>query len=258
MRNADTRLRSKERTRKQKFPMKHPNPCLALVAFATFATGGLSIASAQSSSSRDLVVITPPAVRDGSNGSRAPFPASRPFDDVKAPDGHAIDVNVPPNTPATGLEPNALPPPAVAVIQPAPTTTTIVEPGVAPTGRTSTSVAMPLAATQTATALNSADFRNRELILADVDARLNASDNALRTVRASATQMSAASSTQFRTVDEDVTRAERALRESLRAARAASEQQWDAARARLSSDFQTYAAALTRLDAAAGVAPAMP
>ncbi len=33
--------------------------------------------------------VTSPAIKDGSNFSRAPFPAARPFDDVKAPDGEA-------------------------------------------------------------------------------------------------------------------------------------------------------------------------
>lgn len=98
-------------------------------------------------------VMTPPAVPDGSNWSRAPLPAARQFDDMKPADGLAID-QLPPNTPSSNIE-APIPPARVAIMQPAgaapayvastTTTTTYVEPAPTPTGRVTT-VVVPTAA----------------------------------------------------------------------------------------------------------------
>lgn len=104
------------------------------LGLGALAGGGLYAQSAKP------VVITPPAVQNGSNWSRAPFPAQRQFDDVKGPDGHAIDQMVPPNSPATNLEP-AVPVASTTYVAPAPVpaTTTVVavpaDPALTPTGR---------------------------------------------------------------------------------------------------------------------------
>jgi hypothetical protein len=50
---------------------------------------------ARTTSTWDNRRVMAPAVHDGSNFSRAPIPAARQFDDVKAPDGQAIDAPAP-------------------------------------------------------------------------------------------------------------------------------------------------------------------
>ena len=88
--------------------MKNSNtPRFALAAaISAAAISSFATAFAQTES-RKPIVITAPAVKDGSNSSRAPFVAARQFDDVKSPDGQSIDQNVPPNTPATSFVPSA-------------------------------------------------------------------------------------------------------------------------------------------------------
>jgi hypothetical protein len=115
--------------------MKYPHSSLTILAFAA-VTVGFTTASAQTPLNRPTqkpIVMTPPAQHDGSNWSRAPLPAQRQYDDMKGPDGKAID-DLPPNTPATNNEP-PVPAPTVAIFQPAPAPFG-AEPGLLPTGRT--------------------------------------------------------------------------------------------------------------------------
>lgn len=234
--------------------MKYPNTCFAFLALAVAVPAGVTTASAQVAGSRDPIVITPPAVPNGSNSSRAPFVAERRFDDVKPADGQAIDQDVPPNTPATDPEPNPLPTPTVAIFQPAPTP--FADPGLLPTGRPTAGVATSLNATQTAATIRAGVFESREQMLADVEARINVADTAMRGMRSSVRQMSAEGRTQFRAAEDQVKQTERALRNSIKAARKASATEWESARAQLASAFEAYAAALAHVDAVAGVAPA--
>ena len=90
---------------------------LVTLAIGAVVSAGLPTLSAQANQTKP-VIITPPAVKDGSNWSRAPFPAQRQFDDVKSPDGEAIDQTLPPNMPASNIEPPA-PPARVAIFAPA-------------------------------------------------------------------------------------------------------------------------------------------
>jgi hypothetical protein len=116
--------------------MKYPHS-LAILAFAALTTG-LTTTSAQTTTMQKPagrpIVMTPPAPPDGSNWSRAPLPAQRRFDDMKGPDGKAID-DLPPNTQATNIEP-PVPPARVAIFQPTPAPGITAEPGLMPTGRT--------------------------------------------------------------------------------------------------------------------------
>lgn len=245
--------------------MKYPNTCFAMLALVALAPAGLSSASAQTATSRDPIVITPPAVQNGSNWSRAPFPAARPRDDVRPADGQAIDLNVPPNTPASDPEPNPLPEPTVAIFQTAPApayatttvpapayaTTTVAEPVLTPTGRTG--VAVSLDASQTVAAINAGAYASREQLVADIESRMKAVDTAMKPMQDSTRQMSADGRTQYKAAEDEIKQAERALRNSLRAARRASATEWESARAQLASDFQAYASSVSRLDAAAGI-----
>ena len=108
--------------------MKHSLITLALGAI--LATG-FSSASAQSNAGKPIV-ISPPAVKDGSNWSRAPFPAQRQFDDTKAPDGKAID-ETGPNSVAANIEP--MPPATRVAILQSPAPGIVSDPTLLPTGR---------------------------------------------------------------------------------------------------------------------------
>lgn len=233
--------------------MKYPHSRLvtSFAIGALFATG-LSSASAQSN--QQPTVITPPAVKDGSNWSRAPFPAARPFDDVKGPDGKAID-ELGANSPVAKIEP-PVPAARVAILQPAiaPSPTVIgADPGLLPTGRSTVAAASSINAHVHAPTIRAASFSTREQVIADIETRLKASDEAMGTFRSSAAQMSADGRRTFKAADDEVKDKAAALKKSLRAARKATDAQWDSARAQLAADYEAYGAALARVDVAAGV-----
>lgn len=218
---------------------------------ALLATG-LSSASAQSN--QQPVVITPPAVKDGSNWSRAPFPAARPFDDTKSPDGKAID-ETGANSPVAKIEP-PVPPARVAIMQPAVTpspTVIAADPGLLPTGRPTVAAATSINAHVYTPTIRAASFSTREQVIADIEARMKTSDAAMGTFRSSAAQMSADGRRTFKAADDEVKDKAAALKKSIRAARKASDAQWDSARAQLAADYEAYGAALARVDVAAGV-----
>lgn len=99
---------------------------------AAIIFAGVSTASATTRPT----VITPPVVNNGSNWSRAPFPAARQFADVKSADGRAID-QLGANTPNANIEP-AVAPARVAIMQRTPAPTALGDPGLLPTGRVTT------------------------------------------------------------------------------------------------------------------------
>lgn len=233
--------------------MKYPNTCFAMLALLSAAPAGIATVSAQTASSRDPIVITPPAVPNGSNWNRAPFPAARQRDDVRPPDGQAVDQNLPPNTPATDPEPHPLPEPTVAILQPQ--AGPAADPALLPTGRPTVGVAASLNAAQTAAAIQASAFEAREQLADDIEARMRAANTALASMRSSAREMNADARSQFRAADDEIKQAERAVRDSLRAARRATTAEWESARTRVASAFQAYADAVSRLDASAGLAP---
>lgn len=178
------------------------------------------------------IVMTPPAFPDGSNWSRAPFPAQRPHDDVKGPDGQAID-NLPPNTPSTNIEPE-IPAPRVAIFQPVQPTAT-VDATLLPTGRVS--VAMSMDATNVAQQIRAGTAASREQVLNDIEARLSASERTLTTMSSSSD------------LNAEVKARARALRKSIDHARS----DWSKHQSQLAADYEAYAAALARVDAANGI-----
>ena len=196
------------------------------------------------------VIITPPAVPDGSNFSRAPFPAARPQNDVTPPNGEAFDQSMPPNTPSTNPDPIAPPAPTVAVLQPR------VAPGLMPTGRPSTGAAYALDATHLEPTIRSSSFESRDNLVDNIRVRMRESDTAMREFRRTESEMSTEGRTQFQTAADDVKVKEKALQKSLRSAERASSANWDAAREQLAADYDAYAAALARVDTLAGIAPA--
>ena len=225
----------------------------ASLALGTLAVAGFSTAFAQSSGRP--IVITPPAVNDGSNWSRAPFPAARQFDDVKAPDGQPID-KTGANSDVANIEPP--PPPArVAILQPAPqpaaTPVFATDPGLLPTGRVTVATASMIDAAVYAPTIRSTPISSRDAVISDIETRLKTTETAMGSVRSSAAQMSTDGRRTFKVADDEVKQKERALKSSLRAARKASQAEWDNAREKLAADYEAYGAALAQVDAAAGV-----
>ena len=224
--------------------MKNSNtPRFALAAAISAAAISSFATSFAQTESRKPIVITAPAVKDGSNSSHAPFVAARQFDDVKSPDGQAIDKNVAPNSAATNSEP-AVPAAKVAVMQ------HTTDAGSLPTGRTSMALAPSFDTVTVVPAIRAGTFESRDQVLADVDARLKACDMAISTMRSSSSAMSDSGRTQFNAADEQVKASEKALRKSLKAARKASATEWDAARAQLAADYEAHGLALASVDAA--------
>jgi hypothetical protein len=188
-------------------------------------------------SAQKPTVMTPPAAPNGSNWSRAPAPAQRPLDDVKGPDGQAID-QLPPNTPATNIEP-PVPAPRIAVMQPASTPGyAVAEPALVPTGRNTVAVAATMDATTVAQSIRSATMANRDQVLADIESRLSASDKIMTSMSSVASDLNA-----------DVKAKASTLKKSISNAR----KDWDRNREQLAADYEAYAAALARVDAANGI-----
>ncbi len=232
--------------------MKRLLPRFAFLALGAATLAAVPFVRAQTNAgSRNPIVITMPAIPDGSNRSRAPFPAERRFDDVQRPNGQAVDLNVPPNTPATDPEPRPIPPPRVAILQrtPAPTA---VQPGLLPTGRTVVGLAPSLDADRIGTALRSADENARASLFADIERRMTGVRSGLDSLRLTSSQMSDAGRSRFTAAESELAAREKDLRESLQAARSATGAAWESARARVAEDFAAYAAAAGRVDAVSG------
>jgi hypothetical protein len=196
---------------------------------------------------RAPVVITRPAIPDGSNFSRAPFPAARQQNDVTPPNGEAFDQNMAPNTPSTTPEPMPAPAPVVAVLQPR------VAPGLMPTGRP---VAASAGLVQVTPVVQNATFQTRDDVIDRVRVGMRQGDTAVREYKRTESEMSAQGRTQFEAARNEVKAREKALDRSLRTAANASASGWDSARAQLAADYQAYVQSLARLDQLVGVTPA--
>jgi hypothetical protein len=222
---------------------------ILLAGAAMLATTSIATAQTHKRASAPIV-ITPAIVPDGSNRSRAPFPAERRFDDVTPPNGEGVDQAVPPNTPSTTPDPIAPPAPTVAILQPK------VAPGLMPTGHPTASAAMALDATRVGPSIQNASFETRQDVIDNVQSRVRQSDAAMTEFRRSRAEMSTGGRTQFDAATDSVKAAEKTLQKSIRAAQHASSANWEQARAQLASDYNAYATALAQVDAAAGIAPA--
>jgi hypothetical protein len=227
--------------------MKYPHTrLLASLAIGALTAAGLSTTSAQSNVGKPIV-ISPPAVQNGSNWSRAPFPAQRQFDDTKGPDGKAID-ETGPNSPAANIEPPA-PSARVAIAQPAASAT---DPALLPTGRSTVVLATPLEVTTFAPSIRTMTISSRDQMLNDIESRVKSSEHAVASLRSG--QMGAQGRQQFDAVADDVKAKAKALRNTIKDARKATDAKWDSVRTQLAADYEAYAAAIGRIDATTGAA----
>jgi hypothetical protein len=219
--------------------------CAGLTAVAAFA------GTPKRSSSP--IIITPPAIPDGSIASRAPFPAARPFDDVKKPDGQAIDTSMAPNTPSTTPQTLPAPAPQIAILVPQPS---IMEPGTSLTGRAVAGVSAPLDSARIVPSLQATTISAREETLNDIENRVRTSETAIAVMKRSVDEMSEAGRTQFHAAHAEANDRVKELKRSIKAARDADEAQWDSSRSQVASHYAAYADAMGRIDAAAGITPA--
>lgn len=241
--------------------MKNPHHSLVSLLLGTLACAATSVAFAQ-----QATPITPPAVNNGSNWSRAPFPAARQFDDVKGPDGQAID-NLPPDTAVSMVPPTQPPPARIAILQStrpedvtvattttavapvasASASTTTTTPGLSPTGP-STSFAGSLDATAFAPQIRMATMSNREQILSDIETRISQTEQSITSMSSS---LSSDARRSFNAAHDEVKSKAKALKNSVQKARKAKDQDWENARMQVASDYEAFATALGRLDTAA-------
>lgn len=232
--------------------MKYSITSLITLGAAALALAPSVVSAGTTKRASDPVVIPRPAIPDGSNYSRAPFPAARLQDDVTPPNGEAVDLDLPPNTPSTNIEPT--PPPAVvAILTPQPGAD--ADPGSLPTGRSVTAAAMSLDAANVDPMIRNAQYETREQLADNLRARLRQAEGAIAEFRRSQSTMSAEGRSQFKTLSSAANDREKALERSVRSALKASSAEWEQARAQLASDYQAYATAVAQIDAAAGVAP---
>jgi hypothetical protein len=220
--------------------MKFNHSRLFHVLVGALALGSISTVRA-ANSTRAPIVLTPPAIQDGSNASRAPFPAKRQMDDVKPADGQSIDPDVPPNTPATDIP--APPPPVVAVLQrPA------GEPALTPTGRVTTTAAAAADVVRVAPGLRAMAFDSRDTLLADLSTRIDTTIAQVNANRDIMRDLTAGPRDQFKDAAAAVEERERALRHSIKLARKADAAGWEAARAQVAADYDAFAAAAANFD----------
>jgi hypothetical protein len=126
-----------------------------------------------------------------------------------------------------------------------------------PTGRTATAVTSSLDSVKIAPTIRATTLTSREPVILDIESRIASTDTAMASYNASMSEMNDESRKQFKMVASEVKERGKALKKSLQNARTATEQDWDRARSQLASDYEAYAAALARVDAVTGVAPAV-
>lgn len=248
--------------------MKYNTSLVSLITLGALVAAALPTVNAQNSRNSDPnirpTIMTPPAVQDGSNRSRAPFQAARVADDTKAPDGQAVD-RTNPNTPASNTEP-PLPPAPFAVLQPsiplatagaiAVITPVQTDQTLTPTGRSTVAVANSMDTVTFVPTIHASSYTAREQLISDIEQRVANSDAGMASYRATLNQMSADGRRSFESASDDVKDKAKALQKSIKSARKAKDSNWEGSRAELASAYEAYAAALARVDSSSGAAPA--
>lgn len=177
-------------------------------------------------------VMAPP-VRDGSNASRAPLPSNRPSEYVpvgtdgitaKSPLVAVHIGNDAPRQAIVATTPVARLPVVVATVDAGPS----------------------LEAAAVGSQLRSETTASQSQ-LTDIEARVKASTETMAATRSSLPAMNAANTAQIKAAGDEVKDTELALRKSIQAARTTSTD-------KVASDYEAYAAAVARMDAASRIA----
>jgi hypothetical protein len=247
--------------------MKYPkNRCTSWLIAGLLTAGATAIGAdpkGPPAQANNPPVITPPTVKDGSNESRAPFPAARQFDETQGPSAQARE-QAPVSTPATENRRPPAPPSNVRIkVQRVPPGENVAqarakadaEPVLTPTGRSQTAIAASLDSQNFAPTLRAATAASRGKLIGEVESRIASAETALSAVEKSSAEMSESGRKQFKSASDYAKRKAEMLRKSIHAARNASEDDWESARAQLGADYHAYAAALAQIDSVTGVAP---
>ena len=123
-----------------------------------------------------------------------------------------------------------------------------------PTGRAQATIAASLDSENFAPTLRAATASSRGKLIGDVESRIASAEKALDAVESSSAEMSESGRQQFKAASDFAKRKGQALRKSVLAARNASEDDWESARAQLGADYHAYAAALAQIDSVTGLA----
>ena len=249
--------------------MKYPkNRCTSwLMAVGLLTAGGNAVGAdpkGPPTQANNPPVITPPSVKAGNHESRAPFPAARQFEETQGPSAQARE-QAPVSTPATEQrKPPAAPSNVRVRVERGPARENVAqaqakaeaERTLTPTGRPQAAIAASLDSQNFAPTLRAATASSRGKLIGEVESRIASAETALNAAEKSSAEMSESGRKQFKSASDFAKRKAEALRKSIHAARNASEDDWEGARAQLGADYHAYAAALAQIDSVTGVAPA--
>lgn len=126
---------------------------------------------------------------------------------------------------------------------------TALAPGLAVTDAHSASVALD--AGPTVTTIRSAAFAAHEPLAADVDRRMEASAKAMVELKQRAKLLDASAQAEFKAAVKDADARAKQLKKSAKAVRKGSQETWDKDRDSLAADYDAYASAMARVEAAA-------
>lgn len=223
--------------------------------FGTLLAGSLLLASSPAIMAQDTAAawqtsIIKPQVRSGSNASRAPLPSARPLEYrlIRQASSEATVVLAANHIGGSSNESDSvapLPSSNYYATAPAAQPATVAEINVSPVGTmrgaplsNDATATVALDANQMGLALRSESFITRDSLLVEIENRLDASERALG-------RMNTATARDLR---DDLKAKGKAVRKSLKTARKATSQEWDAARMQLAVDYAAYADQAARAD----------
>ncbi len=125
---------------------------------------------------------------------------------------------------------------------------TALAPGLAATDTHSVGVALDVG--PTVTTIRSAAFATREQLTTDVDQRMDAGAKAMVEFKERAKLLDASAQAEFKAAVKDADARAKQLKKSVNAARKDSEQTWGKDRDSLAADYEAYASAMARAEAA--------
>ncbi len=103
-----------------------------------------------------------------------------------------------------------------------------------------------------ATSLQSTDYANRSQLAQEVDQRIDAQKETLKSLKKEGKHLDGQAKSDFKAAWDDVEAREKDLKHSEHQVRNASQDRWDAARSQLASNYQAFEAAVSRLQTQIG------
>lgn len=98
-----------------------------------------------------------------------------------------------------------------------------------------------------ATSLQSTDYTNRSQLAEQVDQRIDAQKDTLKSLKKEGKHLDGQAKSDFKAAWDDVEAREKDLKHSVHQARSATADRWDAARSQLASNYQAFEASVSRL-----------